>query len=841
MAIPKIKLYRLDKNYSPDNDTDIRQSGDDEIYPFAEKSLSLQVYEQLVPVEYHDMAVGRATSGGEVEAEMYTPEGGSPDPRTTALTDCTGWCRGRGALRVYVSTDGGSTWSGTVPESYYRVDYTTFAETAAVAGGSVRHLCDALQIVFGDKIYGDTSFVAENAVINKVKIGYSLFTDDITGNAVPSELCVQFGGLYDGTYAGRVGEVSGGSYVWKARGQEDAEPGTPVKAEGNLGFKIRTYPLRQKVALASGAISDFVADYEIEAGGKIEIPTGCEGWILTQSDNRRPRLFEQRGAGNSPHFRELDSSQYTSTIKDNGDGTYGIIFQLSTEFYASEDGYLFPKELFIRYSEELDLMEDIFTPDYLQADGSGDTGALTTLNTAFNKTRRRIYRMALTQGEGYEAGRDLLIQGGQIDLSAIYYDGMGATVVVYENGEQVWPLVGSDSDSSGSGTRTTLSGSVITLREGYTPGAILVSYEEEYALSRAAAGGVNPWAMGWRICGYTKPRTARTFVSSFRSWVGGHLNNSPDIFVGWQEYDGSNDNPLAISHVDSGYVIDYREGAVDFTTPVTTFGYSDLANWPPSGLSASASASQKKKYLNQVYAKFAYYDGIRDVNSGLLREFAVADGSYRYKMFTDPTYAVGGDSAAHTDASDKKWTLRDDTTLPVAFSHNNAYVPTPRHVESGECAIWTSYALKDALPYLVIAPGDRRTISVTAAFSAPTSGADEGDTVTRTGYIVFSPSYAGETQLISQTETAGAAVFSVAKTYGYHDGLWQELSTEVSFADGESPATLPLSDSGFDPAKTIAENIAARQSHTYRTGASCGYDLVFTTGENSLLITAQEK
>ena len=50
MAIPKMKIYRLDQNYSPDNDTDLKSVNDDELYPFVEKSLDLGTFEQLVGV-----------------------------------------------------------------------------------------------------------------------------------------------------------------------------------------------------------------------------------------------------------------------------------------------------------------------------------------------------------------------------------------------------------------------------------------------------------------------------------------------------------------------------------------------------------------------------------------------------------------------------------------------------------------------------------------------------------------------------------------------------------------------------------------------------------------------
>ena len=165
MAIPKMKIYRLDQNYSPDNDTDLKSVTDDEAYPFVEKSLDLNVFEQLVGVTYRDLIVGKSIP---VDAprllSMYSEdEGLTYDRKKTEWVSCNGWKKGRNALQVQISYDNGTSWSSVLDESYYRVNYSNEDRLYDASGNVVQGTDNAvakrkdeiLQIEFGELIYLD--------------------------------------------------------------------------------------------------------------------------------------------------------------------------------------------------------------------------------------------------------------------------------------------------------------------------------------------------------------------------------------------------------------------------------------------------------------------------------------------------------------------------------------------------------------------------------------------------------------------------------------------------------------------------------------------------------------
>jgi hypothetical protein len=53
MSIPKLKVYRLDENYSQLNDTDICSVSKDELLPFSVKKLNPLTAEEMVGVKEH--------------------------------------------------------------------------------------------------------------------------------------------------------------------------------------------------------------------------------------------------------------------------------------------------------------------------------------------------------------------------------------------------------------------------------------------------------------------------------------------------------------------------------------------------------------------------------------------------------------------------------------------------------------------------------------------------------------------------------------------------------------------------------------------------------------------
>ena len=308
MAIPKMKIYRLDQNYSPDNDTDLKSVTDDEAYPFVEKSLDLNVFEQLVGVTYRDLIVGKSIS---VDAprllSMYSEdEGLTYDRKKTEWVSCNGWKKGRNALQVQISDDNGTSWSSVLDESYYRVNYSNEDRLYDASGNVVQGTDTAvakrkdeiLQIEFGELIYLDGVNIEDGKSITNVRVGYSLFSSDI--NTSGGELALERGNIYDGTISGRLGILAGSGYTYKAD-----ENGFPLKAEGNIGYKIKVYPCRQKVAQMDDLTdSVWAKDVSISPTGSITLEN-CEDWIVTLTDERHPRVFELVNLNGHNVFREL--------------------------------------------------------------------------------------------------------------------------------------------------------------------------------------------------------------------------------------------------------------------------------------------------------------------------------------------------------------------------------------------------------------------------------------------------------------------------------------------------------------------------------------------------------
>lgn len=843
MAIPKMKIYRLDQNYSPDNDTDLKSINDDEAYPFVEKSLDLNSFEQLVGVTYRDLMAGRSLSGNIRELDMYSEDDGlTQDKKKTEFVTCDGWKKGKNAVKVRISVDG-TTFSEILTDSYYRINYSGEDRLYTSSGtvttdpdqAKAKRRSELLQIEFGELIYSDGVHILEEQSIVKVKIEYSTFTNDIFNHS-DGDLSLERGFIYDGTDNGRIGTLSGTGYSYKP----DSD-GFPLKAEGNMGYKIKVYPCRQKVALMAGSDSLWNADYTISSTGSITIEN-CQDWILTPTDERRPRVFERENLNGKTVFRELEiNTQYSITNIPGDNGRIDLMIQLSTEYYNIAYGsYVFPKELFIRFNEEIDLLEDLFTPDYLDYDSnglaSGDEGILQTTVTNYDTVKRQIFRMAIAESSGYDESRDFQLEGDSsartIDLSPVYEDGILSTLKLYHKGTLFYSggttMVDSPFDVE-------VSGAIVTItpkNETELPNSFLVSYGETHEMGIGKdASGNNYWACGYRICCYEKTKTAKEFVSSFRNWVSDHLNNNPDIFVGWQEYEGSSQNSLAISYVSGGYSILYREGAVTFTDEITQTTFQDIRNWPPAGASVTAGTTTAalKKYLRQVYAKFAYYDGIFDVTNGLLREFEANPGSYRYMLIDDPTYP---------NAENKRWIIRNDNKMPTTFFYHNSYLPTPNYVETGNCELWTPFSMNEG-EILMMNLSDYRAIAIKDNIGTPGSSEGSG-TVEKTFTLVWDRSYTEKTGKVN-AYTGSGSLFHVNVKFSRSadSSSWEYGSSELKFG---STVVLPnLNSADFDPAKSIAENITGRKKYTLETDEGVPYNVVFETGENNLLIYAEKK
>lgn len=1485
MAIPKMKLYRLDQNYSPDNDTDLKAVTDDELYPFVEKALDLGTFEQLVGVTYRDLTVGYKSSKEYTQnLKMFQAEGeeedGATDKKKTEWVNCDGWKKGRNAFKIYVKTKKSdneedkliSNEDGTnkeVSEQYYRVNYMTQDNwydkdgivTTETASAVSKRRSQLLQIEFGEQLFSDTvNFFGDNVDENSkeitgVTIKYHTFTDDLSKKEESenenSNLALEWGNIYDGTQEGRIGEYDATGY--SAKKDKD---GFPLKAEGNIGYKIRTYPCRQLVAQMSDCEDKtWHKDLDISTSGGISI-SGCEGWILTSSDERHPRLFErvkvkvsgksdaeEAAAEEAPaeegnpetgdevsFFRELEQNvQYTMTSIPKEDGKIDLSIQLSSDYYNVEYGkFAYPKEVFIRFNEEDDILDDIFVPDYLNYEKSatisdvetpqkkGDEGVLKLVDSLPNfitnsgakytdTVYKRIYRMALKKDAGYDENRDFLLNGGEkkegesetvnsreIDFASVHYDGFMSGLKLYCHGTLIYDKgtqqanspffvttsgakvtlvpkeeviremkfvigkvdgIGKESDkikdatvtlkrvqpesddpehkakevilrqktdekgeasfkiraaaeydltitaknyetktvrltqetasqlshevhyflfpkktrtvkftichpvdglklseaavkdavitmkrivkegdesvpydpaedevfqqttdekgqatfylltdsdydytvtaegyetrkrllstkdaprggvllklkpkrkltfmlfekkredvednstnpgngatgsagtassgstavtpgtsqsaqespetskngtpegspdaspsgtpaneigtistddeslpqadtssteetspSDGSETATgdskgltpsesstviepppnsdfnefiqklgftkvkdkvtvtlkrienngdlkasdkpnryheytivedmevqgqtddgvvtfyvptgakfkytiyaegyklikqmdlsetasavslsmtkikdTVDWEIFTFRGehkeivknatvqleglppqvtgddgkvtfkipkenglyeyGYTvsadgyeprsgtlktlvpiptwiqltavsvlpeesndsvekqkdpfPNGILTSFLEKHSLGFGIAsktvskeqdesepslvsepdgeqvaetdaeeeaepepspeekpeGESNHWACGYRICAYEKTKIAKEFVSSFRNWVSDHLNNNPDIFIGFQGYEGSQQNKTGISYVNTGFSILHREGSVLFSDAITQADLNDVRNWPPAGAEVTNARESEnlKIYLRQVYAKFAYYDGIMDVTNGLLREFDIEGGMFQYKMLEDPTYG--------TKAGDKRWILRNDNKMPTTFFYKNGYLPTPNYVEAGDCTLWTALEMKSG-DTLRLNLSDYRPLAIKADGNG--------------GTFLWNPDYMGETKKVVDSEDEGKS--DNDKKWIISDKKLWEDATE----NGGKTVLTELTKDDYDITKTVKENIEARKRYVYKPGGIVPYNLVFEAGEDYLMVYAKK-
>ena len=850
MAIPKMKIYRLDQNYSPDNDTDLKSVTDDEAYPFVEKSLDLNVFEQLVGVTYRDLIVGKCIPINAPRLlNMYSEdEGLTCDRKKTEWVSCNGWKKGCNALQIRISNDNGTNWSEVIDESYYRVNYSnedrlydTFGYVVQDTETAVAKRKDEiLQIEFGERIYLDEitingTTISEDNPITNVKIEYSVFTSDI--NSTQGNLALERGNIYDGTMAGRIGILSGSSYDYKADND-----GFPLKAEGNIGYKIKVYPCRQKVAQIDNLTdSVWAQDVSISSTGSIVLEN-CEDWIISLTDERRPRVFELVNMNGYNVFRELVlNEQYTLTNIPKNNGRKDLTIQLSQEYYNIDYGvYVYPKELFIRYNEEKDILEDIFLPDYLNYDNntkSGDEGKLTSSLESFDVVYRKIFRMAISASFGFENERDFLLSGNDsektIDLNSVGYDGILSTVSLYHDGKIFYQNGTNLSDSD---FNVSTNGYILTIvpKEGKKlPNTVLVSYKEKHSVGFGKEGvsGKNYWACGFRICCYEKTKSAKEFVSSFRNWVSDHLNNNPDIFRGWQEYEGSKGNNFAISFLESGYSILYRAGAIIFPENINTNDFNDIRNFPPAGATVNIGTanSSLKKYLNQVYAKFAYYDGIFDVTNALLREISVDSGAYKYALIDDPTYP---------NAENKRWIIRNDNKMPITFFHKNQYLPAPNYVETGECELYTAFAM-NAGEILVLNLSDYREVAIKNNIDAPDNVIGlNGDTMTRSFTIAWDQGRTEATEKVNDYLGNGIR-FNVINKYTKSKNVWNLDSSSLYL--GDEIVLTQLFSRLFDSRKTLSENIAARPRYTYFTNEGTPFNVVFETGENNLLIFAEKK
>lgn len=848
MPIPKIKLYRLDQNYDPTNDNDIKTISDDEIYPVIEKTLSLTQKETLVGVEFKDLMVCK-----QLPVELETSAIPVVDNLSEAVS-CLGWRLGN--LKVKFSVDGGTNWSGYIPENCFRVERTV----VSTGEGSQKIQNPHIQIRLGNLLKiadGFSSFFPSGATtaITHIKIFYFLFSDDLVSEIVSSQetFCLPVGKIYDGRAEGRA------SYILSDGGVSACadEDGFPLKVEGNRGYKLKLYPCRQLVAQSSTMENSVWArDLEISPQGKIEV-TNCSDWILSQTDKRKPKLFQKVTASyvftpsgssvsatvDTEIYHELEiTTQYTCSLTSDSEGNPKLTFQLSPTFYGSD----FPKEIFIRYNQEEDLMPDLFSPNYLRLQLKDQT--------SFNEGKWEKVAgtddgsLSLDSLSGIYSKREFVLlkenPSSQGEISFTWNENEktcsfeipedAENLRIYEDGELIYDgdLVPEVSERWKSFSISDSTFSLTLAEESSKPSSILLSYGKLHSFKGSALyltedetvqsgkfyftkqngeiipypgqvgetitslegapvyeRGENPWAVGWRVCAYEKVRKSNLFVSSYRNWVSDHLNNNPDIFQGYTTYDGSVTNPTGINYVSGGYSILHQEGAVSFASPVEQNTFEDIKNWPPSNVSLNYSnidLEAVKLASNMVYAKFAYLDGIYDLPFGLLRKISSIPNAHTYAVLEDPGNPL----------ENKKWLIRNDSKMPTIFKLGNQYLPVPSSSEEFEdTEVWTEDILENN-KFLQMQFISLRPFVIKLNFQAPQELGRDGQTQVVSGYLSWEPHYDQGTSLLTEA-VAGSILFPVRAvfTYSSETGFWNQTSERLEVY------TQCSKDSLFEPVK----------------------------------------
>lgn len=804
MGIPKMKLYRLEKGYSPLNDTDLQTIDADEIYPVVEKSVLLDSHEQLVGVTFRDMEAVVAKAQRQVEVAM------DGDSNRTEWVKCHNWLLGKGQMAV--SALAGEKYVPIEP-SAWRANFSNVDEVVETDGRRERRKYPAVQVEFGHT----AATAVEGNAISGARIEYVEFTasvDEIkeeAGKDSPS-LMTRHGNVYDGTAGGRLGVVDGTGYSW-ARD----ENGEPLKAEGNRGFKAKIYPLRNVTAgTADGC------DFSMGTDGKFTV-TGCDDWILTQTDDRRPRLFVRE---DGVWIQMEEGEQYVSALNVGADGRFSLSFQLSPAYFAVDGEPLYPSVVYVRYNEEDDVLGDVLVPDYLEYAGGEPTGGTGRLE---GKPRtdyavKRTCRIASADA----TGEDLAMTATGDDAVGILMQGIeldSGTIRVYLHGRLACATDGSQPEIEG--YSAAFNSGVLTVNHpsGEEVTQVMVAYD---VLNTFGEGG---WSGGFRVCAYEKTRYAKVFASSFRNWIADHLNNNPDIFVGKTKYPGTEDDEkVQIAYADGGFTIDHRSGSVEFQGGVEQVSREDVLNGFSEADAETAASDEEvlSQAVVRVCAKFAYYDGLVDATHALLRLVSVGAGAYVYCPLEDPE---------NEDIRGRRWIVRNDNRMPTTFYDGNEYLPMPVNEVDSPCEKWSPWAVSSGR-VLQMSFAKGRRVAVSDGFERPplSSGDGIGSDAEQRAVLAWSFSWGGDTSFV-ESPAEGSVKFDVVSKWNRGATAW-DLEKCFVVVDG---VELKIGDAVFDKDKTVADNVSARAGAVFRTDGDCPYDIVFTVGERVLLVSRRDK
>lgn len=124
MSIPKLKVYRLDNNYSQASDNDIQSISNDQMLPIVQKNLNVFDMQEMVGVKQRSdsrMVVG---SQEPVEYEIPIDQTDKTAYQTVPYC-CQGWCLGKGNIDVFIkitNASSSSSQSSSSGEEYVKID-----------------------------------------------------------------------------------------------------------------------------------------------------------------------------------------------------------------------------------------------------------------------------------------------------------------------------------------------------------------------------------------------------------------------------------------------------------------------------------------------------------------------------------------------------------------------------------------------------------------------------------------------------------------------------------------------------------------------------------------------
>ena len=288
---PKLKVYRLDSNYSVSNDDDIQYFENDELLPVSVKNLNPWNTEVMVGVESKSDARLTQESDENYYVDLnMAEEGGIVSTYKTESCYCDDWVVGQENLYIYVKkTKSGQTSSSSSSESenvnrenmyesegWYRIPSNWFRYSITKEkvfydeNGITSNINQATGFTYAKRIYielGNQLFFGTKSdawwndegysnfdAVEQVRIGYKVFhelgesglNNFYKGNLIttPPKIRVPFDNIYNGNKSGRI-------KVENDYDSADVYSDDKSILEGNYFYRRSIYPLRFKIATSN--------------------------------------------------------------------------------------------------------------------------------------------------------------------------------------------------------------------------------------------------------------------------------------------------------------------------------------------------------------------------------------------------------------------------------------------------------------------------------------------------------------------------------------------------------------------------------------------------------------